>query len=128
MYCSKCGNKIEESYKFCVNCGNSVSLNEKVKILFPPIIIAIFLWLLGIGIMIICMFWLFNFELSLDRKWDVIWFIVKILIILFLPFRAFEDLVDKIKEKKLSSFLYDNLFFVIFILALIWFLFTEGMV
>ena len=128
MYCKNCGNKIEESNKFCINCGSSISLDKKVKISVPPIIIAIFLWLSGIGIMILGMFLIFDFELYLDSGWDILWFVIKILVLIFLPFRAFEDLIDKIKEKNLSHFLYDNWFFVIFLLGLIWFLFTEGMV
>lgn len=32
MYCSKCGNKIEEGTQFCSKCGNSVSNNNVNRI------------------------------------------------------------------------------------------------
>jgi hypothetical protein len=31
MFCSKCGNKLEEGTKFCANCGTSISLESPVQ-------------------------------------------------------------------------------------------------
>lgn len=32
MFCSKCGNKIEDGVKFCTNCGAKIELENVVKI------------------------------------------------------------------------------------------------
>ena len=31
MYCSKCGNKIEEGTQFCNKCGNKIEINTEIE-------------------------------------------------------------------------------------------------
>ena len=31
MYCSNCGTKVKDSHKYCISCGNKLSLSEHME-------------------------------------------------------------------------------------------------
>lgn len=85
--------------------------------LFILAILALILW--GIAS-------LFGFNISFDSAWDIVWTIVKILILGGLLFFVGIGFVEAIKERKIISFLRKNWFYILLFIFLLWFFFLRG--
>ena len=106
MFCTKCGNKMEDNAKFCTSCGNSrdvvnnvsnvnvnnqnnVTKTNKVSIgncIGTAILIAVIIFILPFILTVMLALLGINLTSSINAFFDFIQMVLPILIILFGPF------------------------------------------